>query len=375
MSEAFGSKAETSSSAARGLPIGRKTGAILRTVLYLCLAGVMGIMGYDAYRGRQDEAAMKKGQDRLVAAHGLVQPAHKRLAPEYSDKDGSLLADPPGNPADWLDPDTLVVAHYDDADVDEQLVDWNDFQAYLAAVTGKKVTCQEYLNSADEIAEVKSGAIQIVALHAADTPYLVNNAGFTPVAVLGADGSAHGNHLDVAVPAKSKIFKLADLRGHKLTCTRPDSITGYRAAIAVLAEEAGMRPDVDYFTIFSHGQKRSVLGLVGGDFEVAALSDDKVQSMLKQGSIKKADYRVIYQSQVIPRLTLGYAYNLKPELAAKVTAAALDFEIPKGPPDESTGKPTRFFAIDYKKDFEFVRKIDDSFDPRFNKGPKSKSTP
>ena len=32
----------------------------------------------------------------------------------------------------------------------------------------------------------------------------------------------------------------------------------------------------------------------------------------------------------------------------------------------------RFFPVDYKKDFEFVRTIDNSFDPRFFKGTKAK---
>ena len=35
----------------------------------------------------------------------------------------------------------------------------------------------------------------------------------------------------------------------------------------------------------------------------------------------------------------------------------------------------RFFAVDYKKDFEFVRQIDESFDPRLGSNKtKSKAT-
>ena len=214
-----------------------------------------------------------------------------------------------------------MLAHYQDADAETQLVDWDALQARLAEATGKKIVGQEYLNSADDVAALKAGTIHIVALHAADAPYVVNNAGFVPVAVLGSEDGAHGNHLDIAVAATSKIKALADVRGHALTCTTPDSITGYRAAIAVLAQQAGLRPDVDYNIDFSFGQKKSVLGVAAGDFEVAALSDDKLQSMLKKGSVTPAEYRLIYESEVIPRLTIGYAYNLQPELAAKVARA------------------------------------------------------
>jgi phosphonate transport system substrate-binding protein len=370
MTEAFRSAAPGAANSGSG----RFVRAILWTVLFLTITTALAMMGYAAFRATQEQTGLKVSADRLKQLRGLIQPARKRLAPEYSDREGRLLADPPNDPEQRFDPDTLVLAHYTDADADTQSVDWDDFQAQLAKATGKKVVSQEYLSSADDVAAVKAGKIQIVALHAADAPYLVNNAGFIPVAVLGTEAGAHGNHLDIAVRAKSKIQTLADLRGHKLTCTLPDSITGYRAALVVLSEEAGMRPDVDYSVTFSTSQKLSVLGLSGGDIEVAALSDDKVQSMLKNGTINASDYRVIYRSQVIPRLTIGYVYNLKPELAATVTSVVLDFENARGAAEETAAKPMRFFAINYKKDFEFVRKIDDSFDPRFVKTKKANLT-
>jgi phosphonate transport system substrate-binding protein len=343
---------------------------VVRTILYAALICAIGTAGYATFRATQEQAASRDSQDRLVAYHGLMQATGKRLAPPYKDKDGNLLADAPSDPQKLLDPETLVLAHYKDADADTQLVDWDALQAHLAQATGKKVVTQEYLNSADDVAAIKAKAIHVIALHAADAPYVVNNAGFVPFAVLGTEaGAHHGNHLDVAVGPSSEIKTLADLRGHTLTCTAPDSITGYRAAIAVLAEETGMRPDVDYFINFSHGQKRSVLGLAGGDFEVAALSDDKVQSLLKQGSIDKSDYRVIYESEVIPRLTIGYICDLMPALAEQIAAATIDFANNGGADEESTGHPMQFFASDYKQDFAFVRKIDDSFDPRFHKRP------
>jgi ABC-type phosphate/phosphonate transport system substrate-binding protein len=121
---------------------------------------------------------------------------------------------------------------------------------------------------------------------------------------------------------------------------------------------------VDYHIHFSHGQKRSIRGLVEGDFVVAALSDDKLQSMLKDGEIEKSDIRLIYESQIIPRLTIGYSHRLHPLLAAKITAAIVEFKNEGAAAAESSDAPMSFVAIDYKKDFEFVRKIDDSFDPR-----------
>jgi phosphonate transport system substrate-binding protein len=374
MGEASRPTPESSSSGALNSGSSSPIHLILRTLLYVSFAGALAIMGYAAFRATQDRTALKASADRLMAQRGLIQSIRKHLAPEYSDTKGRLFADPPSDPQQLLDPDVLVLAHYTDADVDTQPIDWDDMQAQVGMATGKTVVRQDYLNTADDVGAIKAGKIQIVALHAADTPYVVNNAGFIPVAVLGTEAGAHGNHLDIAVGKKSKIQKLADLRGHKLTCTAPDSITGYRAAIAVLSQEAALSPDVDYFINFSTSQKLSILGLASGDIEVVALSDDKLQSMLKKGSIGASDYRLIYESQVIPRLTIGYIYNLKPELAAKLNSVILNFKNEGGAIDETTDKPMRFFAIDYKKDFAFVRRIDDSFDPRFRKTLKAKPT-
>src|SRR5262249_37588686 len=156
--------------------------------------------------------------------------------------------------------------------------------------------------------------ITLIALHAADTPFLVNHYGFQPLACLGNKSGVNGNRLDIIVPAGSSIASPADLKGHRLVCTEPSSITGYRAAIAVLMREFSLRPDVEYEVTWSLGQKKSISGIAKGEFEAAAISDDKLQSQLAKGSIKPSSYKLIYQSPVIPRTTIGCFYNLNPAL-------------------------------------------------------------
>ena len=55
-----------------------------------------------------------------------------------------------------------------------------------------------------------------------------------------------------------------------------------------------------------------------------------------------------------------------------MTAALLAFDNQGGAPEEPSTEPMRFLPVDYQKDFEFVRHIDDSFDPRFGKQAKTK---
>ena len=149
-------------------------------------------------------------------------------------------------------------------------MNWEGFKAHLAAATGKKVSLIEYYNSTDDIAAVQAGKIHVVAMHAADVPYAVNNAGYVPIAVLGTEAQANGNHLAVVVRSDSLIKSLADLRNHKLTCTRPDSITGYRAAIVVLATGSRTASRRGLSSAFLARAEALIVGLIEGNFEVAA---------------------------------------------------------------------------------------------------------
>lgn len=330
-----------------------------RLILFSCLAVVLVYVGIAAQQVMREKDAVRLSQEREVASAGLTGVGHKVLAATFSDTQGRLLADPPASPQQWVNPQVLVVAHIDGADATPGR-SWSEFESRLAAATGKKVVDQVYINSPDQVAAIGAGKVTLLALHAADTPYLVNNYGFQPVAVLADASGTNGHRLDLLVPAGSSIVKPADLKGHSLVCTVPSSITGYRAAIAYLMKECGLRPNVDYEIIWSTSQKRSITGIVDKKYEAAAVSDDKVNSMLGKGTITASQYKIIYQSPVIPRTVIGYFYNLNPTLADQLRKAILAAS-PTTAPDE-----LHFQPIDYKANFQFVREIDDQFDPRFD---------
>ena len=106
--------------------------------------------------------------------------------------------------------------------------------------------------------------------------------------------------------------------------------------------------------------KRSITGVAEKKYEAAAVSDDKLKSMVASGSIDAGQFKVIYESPVVPRTTIGYFYNLNPALAEQLRKTILA-PVPATAPDE-----LHFMPIDYKSDFQFVRDVDDQFDPRFD---------
>jgi phosphonate transport system substrate-binding protein len=348
-----------------------------------------------AARDSRDETAAV-----TVRTMGLVDVTPRKLAAGFTDASGRLLADPPAASNQLVDPPKIVLAHIQSSSEDAASFSWPAFEAYLSKAIGREVTDAPFENGPDEMPRVKAGEFTLLALHSADAPYLVNNFGYQPIAILGDDSGATGNRLDIIVPTDSPLKSLGDLRDQSVTCTVPSSITGYRAAIALLMENAGLRPNVDYTVTWSTGQRRSISGIADKELTVAAVSDDKLKSMTSAGDVSASSYRTLFSSGVIPRLTIGYFYNLKPELADKIKSAILAYRPTETAPvklskaakkaaqaddadameaaDTAAGDapaaPMHFLPADYKKDFELVRQIDDRFDPRFNAQLKAKAS-
>ena len=87
--------------------------------------------------------------------------------------------------------------------------------------------------------------------------------------------------------------------------------------------------------------------------------------MLKRDVVKADQIKTIYKSQTFPTTAFGYAYNLKPELAANVVKAFTTF-----PWDNADGTPSslkvefskngegQFIPITYKEHWSVIRTID-----------------
>jgi phosphonate transport system substrate-binding protein len=332
----------------------------LRLTLLAGLLGAAGVIAGVAAFSIHQKSLYAYQQD-LLGFKGLSERPANSLDERYRDADGDLLADSPAAPSECIDPEPLVLAHYLGDDEGVLRVDWESLREMLTARTGKIVTLQPYLHTPDEIAAVVEGEIHLVAAHSAEIPSLVNTAGLVPFAELGTAERADGNRLVIAVGPQSTATSLKELRGGTLICTEPGSVTGYRAAIIAIYMETGMVPGVDYDIYFSHKHERSIRGLAIGKFPFVALSHDVLERMLEEGQIRPSKFRVLFESCPLPRLTVGHAHQLDPEIRDSTISAVLDFENAATDDDQ----PLRFVPIDYKANYEFARRLDDAFDARF----------
>jgi phosphonate transport system substrate-binding protein len=286
-----------------------------------------------------------------------------RLGIDFTDEDGDLIADTPKDPSKCIDPDTLVFSYIGEDQNDQTPAEFKSLTDRLAEATGKKVTFDLDVSSADEqLRALHDGTIHVTVFSTGAVPAAVNEAGFVPVGMLSGPTGNNKYKMQIIVPASGPINNVNDLKDHELALTEPSSNAGYKAPIVLLRNECGLVFERDYCTRNTNGYEKSIKGIAAGEYEAAAVASDVLERYVAEGTIKKTDYRVIYTSAEFPRAAIGYVYNLKPELAAKIKDALLSFTF-KGTSLEANYAQyniDRFAPLDYRNDWELVRIIDDT---------------
>jgi phosphonate transport system substrate-binding protein len=338
----------------------------LRTVWLVAAAAAVMLAAFGVAYHQQVSRTNAETAAVDVRSTGLIGLSHaavrNALDPRYTDADGDQVADPPTDPAKLIDPATITFCYVSTNDTEDFEPPFRDLVAALGKATGKPAEYVRYHNPTDKLRAFREGKLTVCGLATGVVPLGVCTAGFVPVCqAADANGNA-GYKLEVIVPAGSSLSGLASLRGHELAVTEPNSNSGYKAPL-ILMREKGMVPPRDYAIRFSNSHVNSIRGIKDKTFQAAAVASDVLERERNAGHIAAADFKVIYTSdQTFPSAALGIPYNLKPELAAKIRDVLLHFDF-KGTSLAKLFGPegkVRFVPADYKKDWEYVRRIDDS---------------
>ena len=343
--------------------------AALVVALAALTVAVFGVV-YERQVG-QLKRATEADYDRYTSLTGLTNQATQNvLDPRYTDANGDLVADAPTDPSKQIDPPTLRFTYISVEDDAPFRAGFKDLLTALSKATGKPVEFASYPDRNDKLRDLRDGKVAIAGLNTGAVPLGVCAAGFVPLVQAADAAGGTGAQMLVIVPAGSPLQKLADLKehgpgheeGHELILTDPASNSGYKSPL-VLLRENGMLPPRDYQIRFSNGHVQSIEGIRDHRFEAAAVAGDVLARMHAAGQIKAADYRVIYTSdQTFPGVAIGCPSILKPELVKRIRDTLLDFDW-KGTSMEKAfaaeGK-VKFVPVNYKKDWEYVRRIDDS---------------
>ncbi len=298
-------------------------------------------------------------------AQDATCPHRGQLDTLYCDENNDLVADAPKDPKKWRDPSALVWAYTPVEDPAVYANVFKPFTDHLQQCVGKRVVYYPVQSNSAEIEAMRSGRLHFAGFSTGPTGFAVNLAGAVPFAAKGLGSEVRGYNLVAVVKASSPYQTLTDLKGKRVAHTSPSSNSG-NLAPRVLFPSLGLSPDTDYKPLMSGGHDKSLLGVVSGDYDMAAVASDVFDRMIDRGTIKGPDLRVIYRSPVFPTSSFAYAHDLKPELAEKLKSCFFEFRFPAAMTKEFNGDD-RFLPINYKETWAVVREVAEKSGTPYNK--------
>jgi phosphonate transport system substrate-binding protein len=282
------------------------------------------------------------------------------LDARFKDADGDLLADIPTNPAEQIDPATLIFAYTPVEDPAVYAKVWDGFLRHMEKVTGKKVQFFPVQSNAAQLEAMRAGRLHVAGFNTGSNPIAVACSGFRPFAMMARADNSFGYEMEIITYPGSGIEKIEDIKGKKLAFTSETSNSGFKAPSALLKAEFKMEAKVDFEPVFSGKHDNSILGVANKDYPAAAIANSVMKRMIQRNVIKADQVKTIYKSQTFPTTGYGVVYNLKPELQAKIKEAFFSFPWEGSDLQKEFSKSgeAKFIEITHKKDWDVVRKID-----------------
>jgi phosphonate transport system substrate-binding protein len=341
-----------------------KTSVLVLIIAFLIAAAAVtyAVINRTQYTG-PNERRIAEQDELIMRLTGLAnQHTTNGLAKDYADADGDLVADAPADAAKQIDPAELTFSYVAADDQEPFKKAFAELMTAIGTATGKPVKYVPYETTEQQVAALREGKLHVVGFSTGSVPMAVCLGGFVPAVMMaGADGQA-GYQLEIITPAGSDIRTIEDLRGRDLAVTEPTSNSGFKAPLVTLREKGLLMPK-DYRIRYSFGYSQSIDGIKNKQFDAAAVANDVLRREINAGRISPGEFRSVYVSdRTFPTAALGTPHNLKPELADKIKQAMLQFDWKNTGLASNFGEEgkAKFVPVDYKKDWAFVRQVDDS---------------
>lgn len=284
------------------------------------------------------------------------------LDARYTDADGDLIADIPTDPAQLVDPSTLIFAYTPVEDPAVYAEAWKDFLTHMESVTGKSVQFFPVDSNAAQIEAMRAGRLHVAGFNTGSNPLAVACAGFRPFAMMAAADGSFGYEMEIITYPGSGIEKVEDIKGKTLAFTSETSNSGFKAPSALLKAEFGMEAGADFTPAFSGKHDNSILGVANKDYPAASIANSVKTRMIERDVVKADQFVVLYTSQTFPTTGYGVAHNLAPELQEKIKEAFFTFPWAGSSLEAEFSKSgeSQFIPITFKDDWSVIRTIDEA---------------
>ena len=298
----------------------------------------------------------------VLFAFTVPANAEFKLDSRYQDADGDLVADTPTDPAQQVDPSTLIFAYTPVEDPAVYAKVWEGFLKHMEEKTGKKVQFFPVQSNAAQIEAMRAGRLHIAGFNTGSNPLAVACAGFAPFTMMASADGSFGYEMEIITYPDSGIEKVEDIKGKKLAFTSETSNSGFKAPSAILKADYGMVAGTDFEPVFSGKHDNSILGVANKDYPAAAVANSVLKRMLQRDVVKAEQLKSLYKSQTFPTTGYGLVYNLKPELQEKIKEAFFSYPWEGSALLEEFSKSgeAKFVPITFKEHWAVIRKIDEA---------------
>ena len=299
-------------------------------------------------------------RDRIMRMFGLGAETSIQLDQRFADADQDLIADAPTDTAALRDPATLRFCFLSDAAGAVDPAAWTPLLDAIGQATGKPVEYVVFSDVDQQLAALRDGELDVTFINTGNVPRAVNTAGFVPTAGTAIGGQLATYHMLFIAGADTGIDNVQDLDGRQIAFTSIGSNSGYKAPLVILYKDFGLQPEVNFTWAYTGNHETSIKHIAQGKYPAAAVASDLFEAAVASGAIDSSKVKEIYRSEPFPRVCLGTAHDLKPELAEAITRAVIGFSTSGSPLQHQLSGSDGFVPLSYKNQFALVRRIDDT---------------
>lgn len=262
----------------------------------------------------------------------------------------------------------LVVAMPKTYGKPETMALWGDYFSHLAQCGNIEVQNSfgeslersanvDTLGEKDLIDSIVTGKAQLAQVNPGLVPQLVAAGQPPPFIVPGnkTTGVRNSYKLILITRVDSPILRPQDLVGKKVAHTTPTSNSGNLAPRA-LFPALGLTPDKDYEVVFSNGHERSVVGVMHGFWQGAAVASDLYQRMVVKGDVKGSSIRTLWESPPFMTESWTMSKDVSPELQTRVRKCSATYSFSPNLRKLLPGNDV-FLPVVFERDFATVMDV------------------
>lgn len=264
--------------------------------------------------------------------------------------------------------DTLVVAMPKTYGKSETMGLWGGYFSHLSSCANVSLRNQlgdsldqtanvDILPEKELIESIKSGKAQLAQVNPGLVPQLVESGQPAPFAVPGNKASKKPNSYKLILISRidSPYKEPKDLVGKKIAHTTATSNSGNLAPRA-LFPALGLTPEKNYEVVFSNGHERSVMGIMHGFWDGAAVASDLYQRMVVKGDVRASSIRTVWESPPFMTESWIMGKSVPPEVQARVRKCSYSYSFPPNLRKLLPGNDT-FLPINFDRDFATVMEV------------------